>query len=616
MSKQASGSTGGSHSKRKRDASHERRVPLSKARQEHMEEEFAATYHGLTALYKLLEVQHLQSPLFLPRTLSYRLDPAWQQKELKEGTGNKEKVKLKPKQQVRMVQAGATLTEFKIGMTSETMEAFQSQTQRVGVLLSLFQADGKLFRDNEFKLLATCLIPVPFAKHVVLPAELLSQSAYVTVMVVYLVEIGIGDKAIAAQSSLTFSKPSTATSLRGKELLSMEIDGRKPLFSNLWRLGVSRRRVGLVTVELLAIATSVHGGVKCEFRIVWDRLPQTGKMQRLETICSTKFRKEDEEEQSNENFLLAVPKRDISTAARRPCAGVWFHFLYHFMLRRMSEKRSEYSCAWCNMFAGSLRGLVAHLISSHDRFHFQATVGHDNIPHIYVMVQKHNSGKSSCEVRSAFSELEMSPSEKPSRNEHPYVHISKKYGPRGSQAVEAVEGLMQEFDELDELSQEHPQEFYAPLLQRQYFHSRTGAVVLDHEKNYDSDDDVDETWITKQSERLLDEFEDVSLEEKEFMKKWNRHVKEFKILADFMVASSCRMFARKYGKWLLDHGLRHNFLLHLLNLWDNSLLNSRAIIDCMLIVDQNQETKTMQDNESKAEAPANAETTQQPGVKA
>lgn len=36
---------------------------------------------------------------------------------------------------------------------------------------------------------------------------------------------------------------------------------------------------------------------------------------------------------------------------------------------------------------------------------------------------------------------------------------------------------------------------------------------------------------------------------------------------------------------LLDHGLRHNFLLHLLNLWDNSLLNSRAIIDCMLIVD-------------------------------
>lgn len=131
-------------------------------------------------------------------------------------------------------------------------------------------------------------------------------------------------------------------------------------------------------------------------------------------------------------------------------------------------------------------------------------VGHDNIPHIYVMVmQEHHSGKSSSEVRSAFSELLMSPNEEPSRFEHHFMHMSgKKYGPSGSQAVEAVEGLMQEFDELDELSQEHPQEFYAPLLQRQYFHSRTGAVVLDHEKDYDSDDDVDETWITKQSERV------------------------------------------------------------------------------------------------------------------
>lgn len=36
---------------------------------------------------------------------------------------------------------------------------------------------------------------------------------------------------------------------------------------------------------------------------------------------------------------------------------------------------------------------------------------------------------------------------------------------------------------------------------------------------------------------------------------------------------------------LVEHGLRHNFLLHLFNLWDNSLLNSRAIIDCMIIVD-------------------------------
>ncbi|KAL4160074.1 hypothetical protein PRNP1_000645 [Phytophthora ramorum] len=591
-------------SKRKRDESHDRKVPLtkerrSKVRQENMEEEFASTYHGLTALYKLLEVKHLESPLFLPRTLSYRLDPAWQQKAKAEVKGEMQQ---KQQKDTRTALATATLQEFKIGMTSDTMEAFKRQKQRPGVLISVFKADGKNFDDNQFTLLATSLIPVPFLKDVVLPEEYLHLNADICVLVFQVVEISDVSETLASQPSYTFAAPAVMTTVSGKNLLTTCANGRKPLFGNLLRLNVVRRRVGYVTVELPAIASSVHGGVKCEFRFTWAPLPKTKKMQRLARICEAKLKVEKDGDQNDESFMLAVPKRDITTGdAHKPCSGVWFHFLYHSMLRRMT-----------------------HLVSSHDRFRFQATVGHDNIPHIYVMsLQEHLPRRNNSGRHSAYSELEMFPNEEPSRFEHHFTHMSgEKYGPHGSQPVEAIEGLMQEFDEMDELSQEQPPEFYAPLLQRQYFHSRTGAVVLDHEKDYDSDDDVDETWITKQSERLLDEFEDVSLEEKEFMKKWNRHVKEFRILADFMVASSCRMFAREQGKWLLDHGLRHNFLLHLLNLWDNSLLNSRAIIDCMLIVDQNQTKEhdkapengekivspATTENHAKAESPAKEET--------
>ncbi|OWZ24764.1 Polycomb protein [Phytophthora megakarya] len=598
-------------SKRKRDESHERSVPLTKERrtklrQEHMEEEFAETYHGLTAVYKLLEIKHLQSPLFLPRTLSYRLDPAWPK--------DKKGVKGEPKQ-IQKALAGATLKSFKIGMTSDTMESFKSQKQRPGVLLSLFTANGASFNDNQFTLLATCLIPVPCSKDLTLPKEFLHVNADICVVVFQVVEISDVAETIAAQSTFSFAAPSVGSTVRGKDLLATCANGRKPLFGNLLRLNVARRRVGYVTIELPATTSSASGGVKCEVRITWDPLPKTKKMQRLASVCDAKLKVDDGNKIPDENFALAVPKREVTSADQKPCSGVWFHFLYHSMMRRMSEKRSEYSCAWCNMFAGSLRGLVAHLVSSHDRFRFQATVGHDNIPHIYVMaMQDHQSRRGNSGRRSALSELEMFPNEEPSRFEHHFTHLSgKKYGRYGSEVVEAVEGLMQEFDEMDELSQEQSQEFYAPLLQRQYFHSRTGAVVLDHEKDYDSDNDVDESWITKQSERLLDEFEDVSLEEKEFMKMWNRHVKEFKILADFMVASSCRMFARKQGKWLLDHGLRHNFLLHLLNLWDNSLLNSRAIIDCMLIVDQNQELKAASENGAKTELQSKGEAQQAKG---
>ncbi|KAG2533064.1 hypothetical protein JM18_000192 [Phytophthora kernoviae] len=413
-------------SKRKRDDSHERKVPLTKerrtkVRQEHMEEEFAATYHGLTALYKLLEVQHLQSPLFLPRTLGYRLDPGWQQDNKTKVKGELESVAKKTR-----AQAGATLQDFKIGMTSDTMEAFKKKQQRPGLRLSLFTANGKKFEENQFTLLATCLIPVPCSKGVSLPKEFLHLDADISVVAFQVVEISDIAESLSQKSSFSFAAPSageTFAKVSGNDLLGKCTNGLSPLFGNILRLDAARRRVGYFTVELPAIASSVQGGVKCEFRMTWEPLPKTKKMQRLTSICQTKLGVDGEEVKDNGTFTLALPKRDItlSSASRKPCAGVWFHFLYHSMLRRMSEKRSEYSCAWCNMFAGSLRGLVAHLVSCHDRFRFQAT--------------------------------------------------------------------------------------------------------------------------------LLDEFEDVSLEEKEFMKKWNRHVKEFKILADFMVASSCRMFARKHGKW-------------------------------------------------------------------
>lgn len=248
---------------------------------------------------------------------------------------------------------------------------------------------------------------------------------------------------------------------------------------------------------------------------------------------------------------------------------VWFHFLYHSMLRRMSEKRSDYSCTWCDMYAGSLRGLVAHLVCSHSRLRFQVAVrivldllvsaiwflssrlrslldifqvGHDNMAHIYVMAtQPNRESELSASVSPSRCEIDIN-DDTMDRIEHHFSYVSPKKRLQSAKTPEenTIEERMHEFDELEELSKEQPQEFYAPLLQRQYFHSRTGAVVLDHEKDYDSDDDVDEEWIIKQSEKLLDEFEDVALEEKEFMKKWNRHVKENRCEFEYLQVVSLR----------------------------------------------------------------------------
>ena len=87
------------------------------------------------------------------------------------------------------------------------------------------------------------------------------------------------------------------------------------------------------------------------------------------------------------------------------------------------------------------------------------------------------------------------------------------------------------------------------------------------------------------SERLLDEFEDVSSEEKAFMKMWNRHMRSYTVQADSQIPTSCEAFARIHGAELRARKLRHNFLLHLFNLWDNSLLAAHHISTCMAVVD-------------------------------
>jgi hypothetical protein len=136
--------------KRKRDEgqNHERNATKAArhatARQERLEREFAETYQGLTALYKLLEIKQLQSPLLLPRTLSYRLDKA--------AAGERKKTAPAPA-------AGADVREIKLGITSDLRETLARENRRLGLRLAIYSAKGRAFADNSFTLAADCMVP-------------------------------------------------------------------------------------------------------------------------------------------------------------------------------------------------------------------------------------------------------------------------------------------------------------------------------------------------------------------------------------------------------------------------------------------------------------------------
>jgi hypothetical protein len=100
----------------------------------------------------------------------------------------------------------------------------------------------------------------------------------------------------------------------------------------------------------------------------------------------------------------------------------------------------------------------------------------------------------------------------------------------------------------------------------------------------DSDDEIDETWLSEMSSELLDELEDVSTREKQFMKLWNRFIKSNHIIADRDIPVKCHEFILMYRKQL-NAGLRLNLLLHLFNLWDSGVISSNRIAHCMSTLD-------------------------------
>lgn len=121
---------------------------------------------------------------------------------------------------------------------------------------------------------------------------------------------------------------------------------------------------------------------------------------------------------------------------------------------------------------------------------------------------------------------------------------------------------------------------------RQYYHARLGVPIFDSDANIDGDKDVDISWEIQASSNAIDEFEDVSNEEKEFMKMWNAFILVNPPYSDAYVSLMCEKFARVNLTEIVSKNLRHNLLLHLFTLWDFSLISGEDIQKVIFIVDK------------------------------
>ncbi|KAG4993246.1 hypothetical protein AAZX31_11G036300 [Glycine max] len=126
------------------------------------------------------------------------------------------------------------------------------------------------------------------------------------------------------------------------------------------------------------------------------------------------------------------------------------------------------------------------------------------------------------------------------------------------------------------------------LQKRLFFHShRVQPMALEQVlSDRDSEDEVDDDIADLEDRRMLDDFVDVSKDEKQLMHLWNSFMRKQRVLADGHVPWACEAFSKLHGKELISSpALFWCWRLFMIKLWNHGLLDACTMNNCSTILD-------------------------------
>lgn len=309
------------------------------------------------------------------------------------------------------------------------------------------------------------------------------------------------------------------------------------------------------------------------------------------------------------------------------------HIHYHFVANDPNDQKSSYlefysekvcvpKCIWCGYTissyalysttdtckfvkcsAQSLAMLSHHFQTFHD--HFQYDLKLDRLGHVHITTQrKRNNVKSTANVFNnspllsgvlalpraktipyqRFESLEVwsdqnhnnNNNNKPSNGQNGSSTRlsngkSNKNGQKGSKQMISLSSSSSSSSLIKQ-----PQEIF--------FHPQTGQqmtldtlISLSHA--------VDDAFEIKSQNMIIDEYTDITAQEKELMKLWNSHIATFPTYGDRFISITCERFVQRYAHVLWEKQLRHNWLLHLLIMWDFGLLYAEEVHQYVTMLD-------------------------------
>ncbi|KAK6145669.1 hypothetical protein DH2020_022489 [Rehmannia glutinosa] len=105
----------------------------------------------------------------------------------------------------------------------------------------------------------------------------------------------------------------------------------------------------------------------------------------------------------------------------------------------------------------------------------------------------------------------------------------------------------------------------------------------------DSEDEVDDDVADLEDRRMLDDFVDVTKDEKQLMHLWNSFVRKQRVLADGHIPWACEAFSKLHRQDLVrTPALQWCWRLFMIKLWNHGLLDARTMNNCNIILEQYQ----------------------------
>lgn len=268
---------------------------------------------------------------------------------------------------------------------------------------------------------------------------------------------------------------------------------------------------------------------------------------------------------------LTVVKQELQSQERSKRTRIFYQFLYNNNTRQQTEAREDFQCPWCRVNCIELYCLLKHLKLCHSRFIFNY-VPHPKGARIDVSINESYDGSYVGNPNDLHSTgFAFSRTGPARRNPVTHVIVCRPKRPAPS---------LSEFLEPDDADPDGPRSYISGH-NRLYYHTITCLSVRPQEIDQDSESENDPEWLRIKTQHMIDEFTDVNEGEKELMKMWNLHIMKYGFVGDCQIPLACSMFIEQHGRTILTQSLYKNFLLHICNLFDYGLISASVVYHTM-----------------------------------